>query len=72
MQTLYAKGAYGRTAKREDWDAGKDFQVWFGIPGQWQPGPYFSNRDIPELQRADYCEIIFTDAQGITRFTVKV
>ena len=51
MKVLNAIGAYGRTATKEDWAAGKDFQVYMG--------PYFSVRDTNKIRDHGYTTIHF-------------
>lgn len=64
---LYAVGAYGREARRDDWAAGKDF---FAIA---YDGPYFSIRDIDKLKIGGYTEIHFMPRLGRVRlFTEKL
>ena len=65
MMTFYAKGAYGRKAKREDWDSGKDFQC-------LSTGRYFSNRDFAYLRGQGYSEIAFLDKNAERKFTVRL
>jgi len=60
---LRAIGAYGRQAQKADWSAGKDFRV--------LGGPYFSNRDAPELLKAGFTEIDFYEIQPFMGPTVK-
>lgn len=50
MKYLGAQAAYGREAKREDWEAGKDFKI--------VGGPYFSIRDVAQLKAAGYVRVI--------------
>ncbi len=52
MENVFlAIGAYGRTANKEDWAAGKDFKMW--------NGPYFSVRDTAKLRDDGYTAIWF-------------
>jgi hypothetical protein len=53
---VYATGAYGRSAKRADWEAGKDFK--------FVAGPYFSIRDVPQMREMGVEEIEFRGAAG--------
>lgn len=52
MKNLIATGAYGRTAKLVDWEAGLDFQI-------FENGPYFSRRDCKYLKHDGYTSIKF-------------
>lgn len=63
--TFFAKGAYGRVAKLEDWDSGKDFQC-------LATGQYFSVRDIEYLRKQGYADIAFLDNQARRVFTVSL
>lgn len=47
----FATGAYGRPARREDWEAGKDFKI--------ASGPYFSIRDKDEIRKSGCTQIEF-------------
>lgn len=62
---LYAVGAYGREARRDDWAAGKDFAIAYG-------GPYFSIRDIDKLKIDGYTEIHFMPRLGQVRLFTEV
>lgn len=58
-QPLIVQGAYGREAKREDWEQGEDFKI--------VRGPYFSIRDKEQLAR-EYSEIVFMSSKGTVLF----
>ena len=62
---VYAYGAYGRNATREDWVAGKDFRL--------AQGPYFSIRDVKAMKDEGISYINFTDSKtGYTAFFVEL
>jgi hypothetical protein len=64
---LFAQGAYGREADRNDWLAGKDFVV-----SSQYCGPYFSIRDLKTLREGGYTEIQFLCRKGWIKFAEKL
>ena len=66
MKRLIVVGAYGRTAKLADWEAGLDFQI-------FNRGAYFSRRDTKLLKQDGYSSIQFCSLQtGEILFTVEL
>jgi hypothetical protein len=55
---ICAEGAYGRKAKWEDYNGGKDFRI---FEGPWF-GAYFSVRDESRLRKDGIWEIRFYDS----------
>jgi hypothetical protein len=62
---LFAKGAYGRPATREDWEDGKDFRC-------VRTGQYFSKRDVGYLQKLGVILLIFLSPRGVQAFTLEI
>jgi hypothetical protein len=60
---MFATGAYGRSAKIEDWMEGLDFRV-------YPDGPYFSTSDVGTLFESGKRVIVFLDKRGVEVFVI--
>lgn len=65
LKILCLMGAYGRRAKRADWDAGKDFRI--GVHG-----PYCSNRDLELMWKQDVRRLEFIDPSTLTGWSMNL